>query len=502
VFQALLVVYVLLTGQLVEGVRAIFFGLQGGGQGAFTAAILLAIAIDVARIAPLFFYARHPLGIFHPLILTIVVWPLLVSMPRTIEELGGLGGLFLGEQISPPFYSGLGWLPGPEIWSAAAWANLCELVALLAIYGGFALVKEAGVRVKSGPPLTRTVFDDRGLRRLAIALIGLSVGFLFILVFIRGGIALHVADMARGRFRSMAGLGPLVAAVDLGLLALMVWIAARPNDVKSPVFLASMVCVAIAQFISNGARSAVFVAFMLVGLVWALRTRRVPWRLAAIMIPLFFLSFGALNIIRNSGLTGQTANEAIRSTGAGEMLVQAQEEIELRRSLESTVPVIWQGHDLMGGPLWGSTYAAAIFAAVPRSIWPAKPRGPGSVYAQTFLGEVREGLAVPVNPTAEVHWNFGFIGVILMSVFYGALIRHAHNFYLSRPGNPFAIAGFALFVTTFHLSTDDLVAFQQEAALLLIVLGFSLVFAVVPQRTVGPVTPQRESALRGTRTVT
>src|SRR4051812_29708119 len=79
VFQVALIFYVLLTGELVRGAQAALFGLQGGGDAAFTTAVLLAIVLDIARIAPVFLYARHPLGILHPLILTTVLWPLLVA---------------------------------------------------------------------------------------------------------------------------------------------------------------------------------------------------------------------------------------------------------------------------------------------------------------------------------------------------------------------------------------------------------------------------------------
>ena len=487
IFQVGLVAYVLLTGELVQGIQAMLFGLQGGGDTAFTAAVLIAIATDLARIGPLLYFARHPLGILHPLVLTAVLWPLLVAMPRTIEEFGGVGGLLLGEQVSPPFFSGLGWMPGPEVWQAVAWSHLCELIALLAIYLGYALVHDRRPASRGmARPVKRREFDGKRLCLLAIALIGVSVAVLLILIAMRGGLALHLADMARGRFRSMAGLGPLVATVDLGLIALIVWIAARPGDVKQPLLPILMVAVAAAQFISNGARSAAFAVFMLVGLTWALKTRRIPWRLALILVPAFFLAFGALNIIRTSGFAGETATEAIESADTGEVLSRAQEEIDLRRSLESTVPVIWQGHDLMGGPLWGSSYGAAAFAFVPRKIWPEKPRGPGSIYAQNFLGEVREGLAVPVNATAEEYWNFGLLGVILISVLYGALIRHAHNFYVARQDNPFAVCAFVLFVTTFHPSTDDLVLFEQQIMLLLVVFVLAVVFATVRRRPGAP----------------
>jgi hypothetical protein len=238
-----------------------------------------------------------------------------------------------------------------------------------------------------------------------------------------------------------------------------------------------MACVAIAQFMSNGARSAAFAVFMLAGLTWALRTKRIPWRLAGILIPLFFIAFGALNIIRTAGFTGQSASEAIQQTDTADALVKAQEEIDLRRSLESTVPVIWAGHDVMGGPLLGSSYAAAVFAFAPRTLWEQKPRGPGSLYAQNFLGEVREGLAIPVNATAEEYWNFGLLGVILISALYGALIGVAHNFYVAHQENPFAVTLFVLFVTTFLPSTDALVLFQQQVGMLLLVLLISFPIA-------------------------
>ena len=503
-FQLFLVAYVLLTGELIRGIQAVLFDLQGGGEGAFTISVLLAIAIDVARIAPVFVYARHPFGILHPLVLTTVLWPLLVAMPGKIEEFFGLGGLLLGEPISPPVYDALGWLPGPQIWGAIAWSNLCELMALLSIYAGYAFANDRSALVRAMTRRReRKEFDGKRLRTLAIVLVAASIGILLVLIAVRGGLSLHMADMARGRFRSMAGLGPLIAAVDLGLIAVLVWAAARPNDVKLPIFLVLMIGAAAAQFISNGARSAAFAVFMMVGLTWALQNRRIPWRLALLLIPLFFMAFGALNIIRTSGAGGQGAAHAIQNADTSDVLSRVQEEIDRRRSLQSSVAVISQGHELMGGPLWGSSYRAAVFAFVPRRIWQEKPRGPGSLYTQNFLGEVREGVAVPVGATAEAHWNFGMLGVILISAMYGALIRYAHNLYVSRQDNPFIVTAFVLFVTTFRPSTDDLVLFQQQAVLLLLVYLLARMFAARTRRpSGGPELPMQSAPMSHRRALT
>jgi O-antigen ligase len=100
-------------------------------------------------------------------------------------------------------------------------------------------------------------------------------------------------------------------------------------------------------------------------------------------------------------------------------------------------------------------------------------------------------MAVPVSATAEEYWNFGLLGVILMSALYGALIRYTHNFYLRRSDRPFVVATFVIFVTTFRLSTDDLVLFQQQILLLAFVCFLALVFARSGRRA----TPNGQSIL-------
>jgi hypothetical protein len=462
VFQILIVLYVVFTGEIPLAVQAAMFGLTGGGEEAFTVAVLLAVLVDITRMAPIFVLARHPLGILHPLIIAVALWPLLVRMPTTIEEFGGLGGLFLGAPVSPPFFHGLGWRPGYQVWWATAVYNAMQILWLLSAYVGFSLTTRAP-RMHGGP---RLEFASGSLRRLLIILIVVSLTALFVLLSLRGGLASHLADLSRGRFRSLAGLGPLITLVDLGTISLVLWVAARPRDAKTPIFLAALAIVSAAQFISNGSRSATFLLFMLVGLAWALRTRRVPWRVAAMMAPLIFTSLGFLSIVRMSGLTGQTATEAIATADASSVLTRVQDELQLRQSMHAPVPVIEAGHRVTDGPLMGQTYLAAILAFVPRSIWEDKPRGPGSIYAQNFLGELREGTAVPIGPIAEAHWNFGILGVILLAMIYGLLIRKAHDVYMANQDSPFVLCFFVLFVTTFRLSTDDLVLVEQQLTLL------------------------------------
>jgi len=460
VFQVLIVIYVVFTGEIPVALQGALFGFTGGGEGSFGMALLSAVAIDLARLAPLFVLARHPLGVLHPLIIAVLLWPLLVRMPTTTEEFGGLGGLFLGSPVEPPFFIGLGWRPPEEVWGATAFYNLLQLLSLLATYAGFAVIRSRPRRLD----IFKAEFDTARLRLMLIVLIGLSFVALLTLMSFQGGLAEHLAGLARGRFRALAGLGPLVALVDLGTISVILWVAARPRDARTPIFLGALVTVALAQFVSNGSRSATLLLFMLVGLTWALRSRRIPWRLAAVMAPLVFMSLGLLSVVRTSAVGGQSATEALTSADSSQVLTEIQEEIAVRRSVSAQVPIIANASRVTGF-MWGETYLAAVLAVVPRFIWEDKPRGPGSLYAQRFLGEEREGTSIPVGPTAEAYWNFHIPGVILIFLLYGVLLRKAHDLYLAGEDNPFVVCFFVLFVASFRIHTDELTLFQQQMAL-------------------------------------
>ena len=462
-FQVAVVVYVLLTGELTTAIQAALFGLVGGGGVAFTAAFMLALAVDAARLAPLFVLARHPLGILHPLVVVMIVWPILREMPVVVDQLGGFTGLLLGAPVHAPFFRGLGWGPAPGVWWSIAYYNALELLSLVAIYCGFAFL---GSRPARATTTSTRSFDPLHVRRIAIFLVILCLLILSGFLYYRGGIVQHLADLSRGRFVALAGLGPMVALVDIGTVALIIWIAARPQDAKSPLFICALLAVAGAQFMSNGSRSSVLNLFIMVALTWSFRLRKVPWRLALMALPAFILALGLLNIVRNAGWQGQTAGQAIGATDTAAVLERVQTEAEVRRSIDGSVPVVMDGQRVMGGPMFGQTYVAALFGLVPRSIWPEKPRGPGSLYAQHFLGAERDGTGVPIGATAEAHWNFGVLGVAVLSLLYGLLIKRMTEFYFRKSSNPFVLALFIIFASTFQMITESIVLFIQQLILL------------------------------------
>jgi hypothetical protein len=474
-FQFFLAVYIIFTGGFPTLVQALAFGLHGGNGTEFAAAIITSIIRDLLLLAPVLVLANHPLGLLHPILLGVVVWPLLIAMPSVIQDYGGWAGIIAGIPVESPYFAGIPAQSASTIWIAIAKWNGLQILSLACTYLGFSLFKNLHKSIRR--PLSFA--DVQTVRFVLIAVIAISTLVLLAFLYSRGGISAHLTSLGKGRFRELHSAGWVMVLTDFGAIALFLWIAVRPDDSKSPLFLAALVVVTAAEFISNGSRASALLVPLMVGLVWSLRRMRIPWRLSAILLPFMFLSLGLLGAIRTSSWSGQTAGEVATTTGVAASFAIAEKEIELRRSVSAQVPIVERGFAVTGGPLLGQSYIAAIAAVIPRSLWENKPRGPGSLYAQWFRGAPRQGVAIPVGPVAEAYWNFGVPGVVILFLLMGILLRRVFEFFWRRYPDPFAICFYAIFVTTFRPSTDDLVGFQQQLALLLVAYAAVRFFAPV-----------------------
>lgn len=481
-FQLLVAIYIILTGDFPTIVQAFAFGVPGGGGAEFAAAIFTSLARDVLLLLPLFLLAKHPMGILHPLILAVVVWPIMAGMLQVLQQFGGWAGVLAGLPVEAPYFVGLQTRDASRVWTAIAKYNGIEILSLASIYVGFWFLS----RDRKLAPHPRILANTNTFRSVLIGLFALSMTVLFVFVYMRGGLAQHLTALGGGRFRELGGFGPILVFTELGAIVLYLWIAARPGDIKSPLFLGCLLAITASQFVSVGSRGSALTVPMLVALVWSLRRHRVPWKLALALMPVMFISFGFMGAIRTSSWTGSNAGEAFTATTWADSLTFAQWELAERRANSADVPITERGFQVTDGPLLGSSYLPVVTTFIPRAVWEDKPRGTGSLYAQLFLGASKDGLGIPVGPEAEMYWNFGLPGVVLISMIYGILLRWIYNFYHARYPDPFAIVFYVLFVTRFDFGTKRLIEFEQMAVLLLLALVVVRMFVPQVLRAVDP----------------
>jgi oligosaccharide repeat unit polymerase len=461
-FQVYVMLYILLIGNLPTILQSLLFGLDQGAGSGFAVAMISGSIRDLLLIAALVVYSKHPAGILHPLVLAVIVWPLLSSLPSVISDFGGWTGLLAGLAVQTPAFEGLPGRSGSAIWMAIAKYNGVQIAALLSTYLGFSVV--IGRPVVSRPAIAAN--NPKAVRAVMLALIAISLVVLFSFVLERGGLNAHLTSLGAGRFRELSSDGLIIVAIRLGAVAIFVWIAAMPGDIRSPLFVVASVLVIAAQFVGNGSRGLALLVPLIIALIWSLRRQAIPWKTAVLLVPLMFVSIGLLGAVRTSSWSRSTADEALASTGWSKSLALAQSEIANRVAISANVPVVERGLSIRDGPLFGRSYVAAVSAFIPRAIWHDKPRAVGSLYAQIFLGKPRSGISIPVSPEAEMYWNFGLPGLVLLSTLYGALLRRMYIYYWRRYLSPFATVLYVVFITSFQFSSDHLVNFEQQVFLL------------------------------------
>jgi oligosaccharide repeat unit polymerase len=474
-FQLLIALYIILTGAFPTIMQAFAFGLQGGAESEFATAMVTQTVRDLLLVLPLVLLSNHPLGILHPLILALVAWPLLRDIPDVIENWGGWAGILSGTPVTAPYFNGLPTRAASAIWTAIAKYNALQILSLVSIYTGFWMLKGKG-SLSRLPPVLR---NPGSVRTIMIGLIGLSLLVLIIFLRDRGGINEHLTSLGGGRFKELSQYGAVIVSINLGALALYVWIATNPSEIKSPIFLAALAAVAAAMFLSNGTRGGALEILMIVGLIGELRRQQIPWKIALVLIPFMFVSIGLLGAVRTSSWSGSTAGKAFENANWSESFALAEKEVQVRNATSAPVPVVARGFDLTGGLLLGRSYVGAVAAFIPRTIWPDKPRGVGSLYAQLFLGASKSGTTIPVSPEAEMYWNFGIPGLILLSIVYGAMLRWAYNLYWRHYPSAFATILYVLFITKFQFSSDKLIILEQRIVLL--VICYTVLVMLVPK---------------------
>jgi hypothetical protein len=454
------------------------FGLEGGTSNEFALAMITGIALNLLVLLPVLVLTSHPLGILHPLILALIIWPVMTHGGNVIQDWGGWAGVLAGIPVDTPHYIGLPAYSGGAVWSAIAKNNVLQCIGLICTYAGFWVFK-------GKPNLSRLAIqipNSAVIRAVMLAIIAFSLVVLIIFLRYRGGVNEHLTSLGHGRFVELAGYGPILVITNLGAIALYIWLAARPAEIKNPLFLACLVVVSASQFLASGTRSGAFEVPLYVGLIWAIRRQKIPWKIAAILVPFIFVSIGLLGAVRSSMWSGSDANKTLSTASWSESMALTQQEISNREALSASVPVVERGYQLTGGPLLGYSYAAAVTSFVPRAIWPDKPRGVGSVYARTFLGAAFSGTTIPVGPEAEMFWNFGIPGVVLLSLIYGALLRRVYYFHWRHYPSSFAAVFYLLVVTRFQFSSDRLVGLEQQAGMVLLCYLF-VAFFFPPQRS-------------------
>lgn len=400
---------------------------------------------------PIIFY-RKDYGWLHPLILPL----LLDTVKRLVASPFGLFEIFFINEYDWSFQINhvlLKEFSASELRYIYIKGQVINIVALLVYYSGYFLFPYYKISKWSSAQI-------KGIEPKILLVYILTFGVFLFYIAQRGGITSHILSWSQGRFNALAGDGPFFVFIKIGAYACLVWYALTKDAIKSPLFWVMLLSMLPTSFLLTGSRSSLVFYIVLFFIIYVLREKSIPVgrSLGFAFIALFVLS--SLGLVRNSAYRGEIDWSSLLNFRILEGVEQAQVEIARRKYDENAyLPLVAYVPNQVNY-LWGESYVGSLLFFIPRFMWESKPRGAGALAGERIFGKT-SGAGTPPGAVGEAYWNFGYVGVIALFIFYGSLHRSLAEGLRVNPSNQKYWIFYAITLTNFTMASITIVAYLQ-----------------------------------------
>ena len=431
---------------------------------AFTAyTITLTLPFTLNRFRP---------AIFHPIVF-YVLWT-------------GVRGLLEGHialAISGlPFHHALAGLTSSELNHIAAKAFFLDTLALLSLYFGFGLSPRFRVP-KLPPPSTQAIPIK------AIVWVSLSAFAVFVLSQYAGGITNllmqrglpgeeRVAAQIGGHWNWLAGIGATVP---------LVWLICDHNALKRPTFWVILLAALAFNFAATGSRGGTIMPLVMLGGIWVLQNRKIPYRIVFLGLVCALLLAGGLGEFRSATMKSSGFDEVQVRSGPLDWVAKAGNELQrLNGPNSGKLGVIGRVPNEVHH-LYGESYLSLPFIFIPSKLWAGDtPQAAGALNAKRIFNNPSS----PNSPGAvgESYWNFSYPGVVLIFMIYGLILNYIGRLWVNNQHNPIPTLLLIYTLFSFNPTTSEIYDFFQAIIpAILIAASFSLrvrVNNLIPKKSI------------------
>lgn len=411
-----------------------------------------AFALYLGVLALPFATSRFTPGIFHPLVF-YVVWV-------------GIQGLLRGQLALP--ITGLDYhraLSGPaaaDLDALVAMSFLLDSVALLSLYAGYSLIPNFRARTLAVPKVRWLALKSMlwvgtaGMGLLALATIGGGLDQ----VLMQRGIASdqRIAAQVGGQWSYLAGIGAVVP---------LVWLACDRKAIRNPLFWSVVAAALGLKFASSGSRGGVIMPLIMIGAVFALQHRRVPYRAVLVGVVIALIVVGGLGQFRLSTMKTEAVYDVRIETGPMEWIKLAVEEMRTH-SGENSGQLAVLGSVPSGVPhLWGKSYLSIPFIFIPSAIWGEKPDAGGRLLSTRIYNNPLN--TIPPLSVGEAYWNFSYPGVVGVFLLFGVTLKLVASCYYANPEHPLVVLIFVYVLFLLQPNSDRAYSFFHALIPLLLI---------------------------------
>lgn len=336
-------------------------------------------------------------------------------------------------------------------------AFLLESISFLCLYLGYSLF--TGYSSFHLPNPTPSTIGCKAFFWLLISAFGLYIiavhagGILSL--FLQRGLPsdLRISSELGGQWNYLAGIGTIIP---------LVWLASAPNAIKRSSFWLLVIAVLMIKFAATGSRGGTIGPLIMLGTIWILQHRKVPYKIIILGAFLAMTIVGFLGEFRSATQKIQIKDfESIKiETTFSNWLDSFFGEVQENEGIKNGQLAVLGKVPEEVPYLYGESYWSIPFLFIPNVLLPfEKPDAAGKLNAERIFKQPLT--AIPPGPVGEAFWNFSYPGVIFLFFFYGAFLRIISNLFYKNPDNSLLLFVYVLVLFVFSPTTPAIYEFFQ-----------------------------------------
>lgn len=415
---------------------------------------------------PVIFY-RSSFGLMHPLLFLLLIDTAksIMKAPHELLSFLNVEPLFEETIISRGPLANQNSL---ELSEFEVTMLLLQMLALVSMYAGYF----SRIKWKT---FILPIKQPRYLKLVTLSIISVSLLIFLLYLNSRGGLTSHFSTFGGGRQSAIGGDGFIMAFINFGFLASLIWYAFDRKALRNPAFWVALIVSVPTQFLLRGSRSSLVYAAIMFFMVYILKTHKIPAIRVTTLGLVAMMSIGILGELRKSTFQGEGVDWTILSSHDAESALETYtSDVAHRDAQNPGITALSEGIKTTG-LLWGKTYLGGLLFFIPRAIWPSKPHSIG-YYTGTILYGSTGGK--PPGDVIEAYWNFHIVGVFAVFFLYGTFLNWLGRMLTLNNHPAFHVI---YIITLFYFSPGNLgmvKCFHQLAAVLIILW---LVRAIPPR---------------------
>lgn len=381
-------------------------------------------------------------GWFHPLAF-YVLWHGLISLVR--------GDVLLASGALES-HRNMPWIGQEALDLVVAKSFSIEILSLMGLYAGFFLAPRlkwpALGKVRPSWIEFKVVVWTAGSLCALVILASAAGGF--------SSLLLQRGDLAENRVAAQIG-AHWHFLISAGGIVPAVWVAFRPQAVRSLLFWIVTVSSLSAIFVATGSRSSLILPLFQMGVIWSLRRQRVPYRNVVIAFVCATVILGLLGGVREATRGAVSLQELDYEPEVQVAVTEGLREL-LTRGLSNSgqlavVGAVPEKHDY----LMGQSYLSILYVALPRAIVGDKPAAASRLNAAIIHD--RPGTGIPTGTVGEAFWNFSYLGPLLVFFMYGVFLALMSQIYAGNHRNAIVVILYAFVLFQFRPGSDGVYDF-------------------------------------------